>query len=299
MSNPTKKQTYGLGHEKSATSSHASRTAEHDAAFLLPHLKPDFHILDLGCGPGTITTSLARYVPSGHVTGIDISPKVLTEAAERAAALPGGFPNNVEFHAVDVLVPGYSSTVPQKGETADDPIAVPEAWKATFDVIYESQVFIHLPDPVGAMRKLIPCLKPGGMFALRDADCATFIFHPDPSGKLRRWSELQGVMIAGLGAPSSYGGRDLHLYARDAGLDREKMTLSAHATVYSGPEARRWWGELHAERFSKGQSVRKNLVERCGIKEEECDEVREALLKWVEDPDGVFWLTGFEVIARV
>lgn len=53
------------------------RTAETHARFFLPYLKsgittPGFHVLDAGCGPGTITLGLARRVGLGHVTGVDI-----------------------------------------------------------------------------------------------------------------------------------------------------------------------------------------------------------------------------------
>ena len=53
------------------------RTAENSATYLLPELKPHMGILDVGCGPGTITAGLAGYVPQGHVTGIDAPSKIV------------------------------------------------------------------------------------------------------------------------------------------------------------------------------------------------------------------------------
>ena len=53
------------------------RSAAIYAAHLLPHLKPSFRILDVGCGPGSITLDLARLVPDGHVVGIDINAGML------------------------------------------------------------------------------------------------------------------------------------------------------------------------------------------------------------------------------
>ena len=48
------------------------RTAQACAAHLLSHILPHYRILDLGCGPGSITVDLARLVPDGHIIGVDI-----------------------------------------------------------------------------------------------------------------------------------------------------------------------------------------------------------------------------------
>ena len=48
---------YQHGHHTSVVSSHAKRTAETDAAFFSPHLKPGMRLLDVGCGPGSITVA--------------------------------------------------------------------------------------------------------------------------------------------------------------------------------------------------------------------------------------------------
>lgn len=51
---------YTHGHADSVLRSHRWRTAENSAAYLLPHLAAGQRLLDLGCGPGTITLDLAR-----------------------------------------------------------------------------------------------------------------------------------------------------------------------------------------------------------------------------------------------
>ena len=50
---------YMHGHHSSVVSSHARRTAENSVAYLLPHLRAGMSLLDVGCGPGTITVDLA------------------------------------------------------------------------------------------------------------------------------------------------------------------------------------------------------------------------------------------------
>ena len=49
------------------------RTAQACATHLLPYIKPNHQILDIGCGPGSITIGLAALVPDGEVIGIDIN----------------------------------------------------------------------------------------------------------------------------------------------------------------------------------------------------------------------------------
>jgi 16S rRNA A1518/A1519 N6-dimethyltransferase RsmA/KsgA/DIM1 with predicted DNA glycosylase/AP lyase activity len=53
---------YTHGHAESVLRSHRSRTAENSAAYLLPYLRPDHRLLDVGAGPGTITADLAGLV---------------------------------------------------------------------------------------------------------------------------------------------------------------------------------------------------------------------------------------------
>ena len=50
---------YTHGHHESVLRSHAWRTAENSAAYLLGHLDQSMSLLDVGCGPGTITADLA------------------------------------------------------------------------------------------------------------------------------------------------------------------------------------------------------------------------------------------------
>ena len=64
---------------------HAARTVEDSAAYLVPHLSAGTDLLDLGCGPGSITVGLARLVAPGRVVGIDAAAGVLDQARELAA----------------------------------------------------------------------------------------------------------------------------------------------------------------------------------------------------------------------
>jgi hypothetical protein len=93
LSDPQKKDTaqssqpsnYTQGYSNYTTATQQLRTAESGAAFLIPHIKKTDRILDVGCGPGTITASLAKYASEGATVGIDISTAILEKAKTLAA----------------------------------------------------------------------------------------------------------------------------------------------------------------------------------------------------------------------
>lgn len=77
------------------------RGADIYADFLMPHLRPDSRVLDVGCGSGTITIGLAAMV--AHVTGIDADPGEYTAAEQYIAARDIA---NVQFRAGDITALG-------------------------------------------------------------------------------------------------------------------------------------------------------------------------------------------------
>src|ERR1044071_82137 len=74
------KAIYTHGHHESVLRAHRWRTVENSAAYLIPHLRAGVRLLDVGCGPGTITADFARRLGSDAVLGIDASADVIAEA---------------------------------------------------------------------------------------------------------------------------------------------------------------------------------------------------------------------------
>jgi precorrin-6B methylase 2 len=70
---------------------HRRRTATDSAGYLLPHLQPGWSLLDVGCGPGTITVDLAARVAPGRVTAVELTNAAVDLA--RAEARTRNQPN--------------------------------------------------------------------------------------------------------------------------------------------------------------------------------------------------------------
>jgi len=69
-------------HDSSITEFQQKRGGD-SAAFFLPFLTPDVTLLDVGCGPGTITAALAEIV--GMAIGVDIESNAIATANRLAA----------------------------------------------------------------------------------------------------------------------------------------------------------------------------------------------------------------------
>ena len=136
--------TYSHGHHASVLRSHEWRTAENSAGYLLGHLEHGRRLLDVGCGPGTITAELAALVAPGEVVGIDASAEVVARAGELGTSRAP----NLRFEVGDVYVLGWPD--------------------ASFDVVHAHQVLQHLSDPVAALREMRRVLVTGGLVAVRD-----------------------------------------------------------------------------------------------------------------------------------
>src|SRR5882757_3964310 len=85
-----KETVYTHGHHESVLRSHRWRTAENSAAYLLPHLRPGMTVLDVGCGPATITVDLAELVYPGRLTACEVNADALALAQAEVAARGAG-----------------------------------------------------------------------------------------------------------------------------------------------------------------------------------------------------------------
>jgi SAM-dependent methyltransferase len=120
------------------------------------HFTPGSRVLELGCGVGSQTLTLADRNPLAHIVSVDVSFDSLATAAERVA--DAGL-DNVEFVHADLFALPFEP--------------------ASFEHVFVCFVLEHLADPVGALRVADSMLAPGGQLTVIEGDHGSAYFHPD------------------------------------------------------------------------------------------------------------------------
>jgi SAM-dependent methyltransferase len=259
--------TYTHGHDESVLRSHRWRTAANSAAYLLPLLEPGMDLLDVGCGPGTITVDLAAGVAPGRTVGIDSASAAIDAAQQLATHAP------VEFRVADVM----SSGLPDR----------------SFDVVHAHQVLQHVPDPVGTLRAMAGLCRPGGVVAARDSDYEAMTWFPaDPA--LDAWLELyRRVARANGGEPDA--GRRLLSWARQAGL--ANVTATASSWCHATPDDRAYWAGSWADRVVES-AVARQLLDTGAATEAQLRRISDAWRRWADAEDGWFLVPHGEILYR-
>jgi SAM-dependent methyltransferase len=273
---------YTQGYSKATTSAHSSRTAQSDTGFILHRIKPTDKILDVGCGPGSITAGFAPFAPQGSVLGIDLSQEVIDSARDALSDDIG----NVKYEVADLLAG----------------LPFPDG---SFDVVFSSQLFPHLSSTgmkFAALKEMKRVLKPGGFLATRDA--ADLHFYPKRHDLDRLWGQNtrkahnHGEEGAEDEDFKGFPGGIMPGLMRRVGFEPSKIIVGAGTTVHSGAEARKWYVDGNLGRLSKGDAFRESW-EKAGISEAEIDETGEALRSWGADEDAWYAALQAEIVAEL
>lgn len=266
MSHQPQREIYTHGHADSVLQSHRWRTVENSAAFVVSRLSPGTTVLDVGCGPGTITADIARRVHPAPVLGIDTSAEVIALAAADHRA------TNLTFRTGNVYE-----------------LAEPDG---TFDVVYAHQVLQHLGDPVRALAEMRRVCSPGGTVSAREADFGAMVWWPDDPG-LQRWLEVyRTVARANGGEPDA--GRHLLAWFHAAGYT--EVTASASTWCFATADERAWWANTWAQRITESPLVDRAI--QLGVaSRDDLAGCADAWLHWAEHGDGCFITVHGEVLA--
>lgn len=108
----------------------------------------DARVLDVGCGPGPVTRTLARWPGIAEVVGVDPSPVFIANAREKGMEMA-----NLTF---------------EEGDARSLPFEDDE-----FDVVVFHTVLCHIPGCEAALSEALRVIKPSGWLAAFDGDYAT------------------------------------------------------------------------------------------------------------------------------
>ena len=262
---------YTHGHSAAVLSAHSRRGAADSAAYLLPHLNAGMDLLDVGCGPASITADLAERVAPGRVVALDAAADAL-EAA-RATLSERGLSEQVEVTSGDVMALPFED--------------------ASFDVVHAHQVLQHLADPVGALAEMRRLTRPGGIVAVRDAVYSAMTWFPEPAG-MERWRSVYMATARANGGEPDAGSRLLS-WAREAGFT--DVTASASTWCYATPADRAWQSQTWAQRSLTSfgpRAVELGLADGADL-----ETMTQAWRQWGASEDAWFVVVHGEVLARV
>ena len=109
-------------------------------------LKQEGDAADLGCGPGDLALEMAAVAPGLHITGVDLVPGMLSQAAVRAEE--SGMGDRVAFRLGDA-----------------QQIPFPDG---SLDLVISTFSLHHWSAPVAVFDEIARVLRPGGAFMILD-----------------------------------------------------------------------------------------------------------------------------------
>jgi len=247
-----------------------SKRGDSSAAFFLPFLKQEMILVDIGCGPGTITAALANSVKSA--IGIDREPKAI-ERARRLAREQGAAA--LRFIEADMAsLPFGDSEV---------------------DAVFFHAVLYHLgaPELARALAEARRVLRPGGLIGVRDSDAGGNILFPESAGLTlsldlwNRWyrqadadsvrfGRRQGAVLRANGFTPVWSGASFVNHSADAATRRETIADAKRSL----------------------EALRHDLIANGLARDTEIQQACRAWDVWGSHPDAIYLRCRCECVAR-
>ena len=247
---------YALGRDDEVIEDlRARRLNQHN--MFTQHLRFGMRVLDLGCGPGSITFALADLVGPGGVVGIDQDSAIIAKARETLAE-EGREAADVRFEV------GDAHKLPFPDES--------------FDAVWSQFVFMHLNEPQQAMAEVRRVLRPGGVFGLMDYDLGLFLFEPET--ELSRQRNELFVRVQQFNGGSMHTAKRYRRMLLNAGFRASQASafLVSCGTLEETSKAAAGWHVFFSAQL-------RTAFEQGWIDGSKRDELLQDLLAWGERPD--------------
>lgn len=245
-----------------------ARTLANSHGCLLPLVGPGMRVLDVGCGPGTLTAEIARRAAPGGVVGMDVNPEMI--AAAEVLHPPAAVPNLV-FYRGDARASG---------------------WEGEFDLINACRVLQWIPDAEGALARMAHAARPGGLVVTLDYDHTQAAWTHPPAA----WTRFYGAFLAwraAAGLDNAIVRRLPAAYAR-LGLDQVRTVTHVSTVGAEDPDFFRVAGMWRLVVDSRGRQ----MVEAGALGEAARAEAFEAYTAWMRSRGARLTLHEACVIGR-
>jgi len=227
-------------------------------------------VLEVGCGVGAQTVTLAGRSPDAQFTSIDVSEESITKA--RQAVEVAGL-TNVAFRPANIF------NLPFEAES--------------FDHVFVCFLLEHLSQPLEALVILKSQLKPGGTMTVIEGDHGSAYFHPDSSAALAAIDCL--VRLQREAGGNALIGREIYPLLVEAGFDDVHVSPRVVYVDASRPALVDGFTRKTFNAMIEG--IREPAIAR-GLIEAAIFDAGVRDLHRTTAPDGVFNYTFFKGVAR-
>ena len=227
-------------------------------------------VLEVGCGVGAQTVTLARRSPDAQFTAIDLSGESISaarQAVERAGM------TNVEFRQANVF---------------DLPFEA-----GSFDHVFVCFVLEHLALPLEALAILKSQLKPGGTITVIEGDHGSAYFHPNSLAAQAAIDCL--VKLQREAGGNALIGREVHPLLVKAGFEEVRVSPRVVYVDSSRPDLVDGFTRKTFNAMIEG--IREPAVAR-GLIDVGAFDAGVRDLHRTTEPDGVFNYTFFKGVGR-
>jgi ubiquinone/menaquinone biosynthesis C-methylase UbiE len=227
-------------------------------------------VLEVGCGVGAQTITLAQRSPGARFTSVDISADSLATAKLRAdqAGL-----TNVEFQQADIFETPFGAE--------------------SFDHVFVCFVLEHLSRPLEALAILKNLLKVGGTVTVIEGDHGSAYFHPDSTAARTAIDCL--VEVQRLAGGNALIGRQLYPLLVESGFDAVRVSPRMVYVDSSQPHLVDGFTKKTFTAMVEG--IRESAIAARLIEPEIFDAGIEDLYRTTQK-DGVFCYTFFKAVGE-